>query len=598
MKHRLRIGLLLLLGWLGLQPGALAQLRTAGERGPTLADLPATGPTKELRAVRDLLRLAQTRPDPRPMGDVCYRLGKLYRGLGNYHTAQYWFLQAQRRWEPLGPSADLVRLHVQFGSVFGPLRRPRDVFEHAHRALSIARQLHSVDSTHCLMSACMVLAGIHRWDAATAGNFAPQLSPDSAYRYLCLGLNYARLLDKPDELAGIHRSIAEYWTARQDYRRALPYLRSSLAGYVRLGKHHNTAAVATDFAHVLLAMGKISLARMYLDSARREYKRHGTDAPALTADLDKVTAQLYRQTGQYRLADGYQRRAHEARLKAVEADRDAAVARLSVEFETEKREAKIKSQQQDLALRASAMKAERQKTYAVAGLLVLALGASLVFFRLNQKNRRISQQNAELVLEQSHRVKNHLQSVQNVLSLQSIRLSDEAARQAVAESQLRVQAIGLLHQQLYGQPKTGTTVALETYIPEVVGGVLRAYGLDSLRPDYCLTPVGLPADIALPLGLILTELITNACKYAFPDDPNPRLMVKTEVVHQLFRLVVHDKGPGFPISTGKAPSYGMRLIELQVAQLHGHAAFANEAGTRFSLTFPLKTHEHPEHSAG
>ncbi len=558
---------------------------------------PQVGPPEQWQEAQRRWRVASSSRDPRLLGEVFYRLGKLYRGIGDFRTAQYWFVQAQRRWEPLGPSADLVRLHVQFGSVLGPLRRPRDVFNHAHRALSIARRLRSTDSTHCLMSAHVVLAGIHGWDTRTAGNLAPQLSLDSAYRYLSLALGYARQLNKPDELPGIHFNIAGYWSARRDYRRALPHLRTALDGYARLGHHHNTAVLAMNLAQALLTLGQVSSAGLYLDSARRECGRHRIATPTLTADLEHVTAQLYRQTGRYRLADDYQRRADEARLKALETDHDAAVARLSVEFETEKRDAQIKNQQHELALRAAALTAERREKYAVAGLLLVVTAAGILLFRLNQTNRRISRQYAGLVTEQSHRIKNHLQAVANLLGLQAFRLTEGAAKNAVAESQLRVQAIGLLHRRLYDQPEPLAQVALNAYIPDLIGGILKTYGLNAVQPAYDLAPVWLPADQTLPLGLILNEVVTNACKYAFPDQPTPRLLVSLQRLPDAVRVVVADNGPGF---TPKAvtQSYGLRLIELQVEQLYGQFAFRRREGTRFELTFPLKSHASLEPVAG
>jgi two-component sensor histidine kinase len=573
----------------------LCGLAGAGQPPPAwdalAAQLASSPEYEKFRAVRLDWQVAQSRNEPRFWGDVYYRLGKLYRGIGDYHRGHFWFLQAARRWEPLGPSKDLARLHVQLSGLFVLLHRPLEACEHAHRSLAVAQRVRSADSTHCLMSAFTHLANVHSTFVGTAHNAGGRFSLDSSYRYYRLAEQQAKLLGEPDELPGIRHSLAKYWYRRDD-RRVVPYLKAALDGYGQIGAHRSVVLCKIDFALVSLRLNDVTAARHLLASARRDYDHNHLEDPSILADLDLNYARFYRRTGQYRLADLHQRRADEWRFTTLNADRDAAVARLSLEYETEKRDARIASQQRELSLRAAALRAERRVNYAMAGMLAAAMMASVIFFRLNRKNRRISRQNAELVAEQSHRVKNHLQAAQNLLGLQAIRLTDQTARRAVAESQLRVQAIGLLHGQLYQRPESLTKVALDAYIADVTRHILDAYGLGHLQPDYHLTPALLPADSVLPLGLILNELVTNACKYAFPDHPSPRLAVITERRAEALRLIVHDNGPGFCPLSKSAATYGLRLIQVQVEQLQGCHAFFNQNGCRFELTFPLKTHEH------
>jgi two-component sensor histidine kinase len=224
------------------------------------------------------------------------------------------------------------------------------------------------------------------------------------------------------------------------------------------------------------------------------------------------------------------------------------------------------------------------------GLLIAAVVASVFLYRLSRKNRRMSDHNARLVSEQSHRVKNHLQAVQNLLSLQAIRLHDETARQAIAESQHRVQAIALLHQRLYDQPLTGAVVDLSVYLQDVVRQVLTAYGYLALQPTYHLVPLTLAPDEALPVGIILNEVLTNACKYALASTSTPILGISTAHRNGHFQLEVRDNGPGFSPAFGQSVSYGLRLVRLQTDQLRGTCHFHQDHGTTFLLTFPLRSY--------
>ncbi|MFD2936407.1 sensor histidine kinase [Spirosoma flavum] len=217
---------------------------------------------------------------------------------------------------------------------------------------------------------------------------------------------------------------------------------------------------------------------------------------------------------------------------------------------------------------------------------------SIVFFRLYRKNQCIGATNAELVKEQNHRVKNNLQIVSSLLSLQANRLTDESAKNAVAEGQLRVEAMAILHRQLYDGDQLAMINPAE-FIPELVDMVLQTFGYTHVRLVYDIDAFVLPADSALPVSLILNELTTNACKYAFPDHPDPVFHVSCRQKKNQIDLLVADNGPGmlpqFPIDarSTSSTSFGMRLIQMQVDQLRGMYTFAKQTGTVFTLTFTV-----------
>jgi two-component sensor histidine kinase len=245
---------------------------------------------------------------------------------------------------------------------------------------------------------------------------------------------------------------------------------------------------------------------------------------------------------------------------------------------------------------------------------VIAAGMSLVFFRLYRKNQRISRRNADLVKEQNHRVKNNLQVVSSLLSLQSKRLSDETAKKAIEESRLRVQSMAIIHQRLYDGDKLAE-VNLNEYIQELAEGVLDAYGYSTVRAEFTIDKISLTADKAVPLGLILNELITNSCKYAFPTTENPELSISCYRTGNEISLLVADNGAGWTDTysnrftgpnpgrtdaasdglvieqvTVKKSSFGMQLIQSQVEQLYGVYRFrvghtGLDKGLLFSMEF-------------
>ena len=189
-------------------------------------------------------------------------------------------------------------------------------------------------------------------------------------------------------------------------------------------------------------------------------------------------------------------------------------------------------------------------------------------------------------IELSH-LKNNLQLVSSLLSLQANQFSDVTSRQATENNQLRIESMAILHRELYDK-ETLAVINLSDYLKEIVEVVLQTFGYMHIELDYSVAPVMLNADQALPVGLIITELVTNACKYAFPDNPDPQLAITCRKEKEEFLLTISDNGSGMinNSSDGSAKtSFGMKLIRMQVAQLHGSYSFESSVGTTFTMKF-------------
>jgi len=182
----------------------------------------------------------------------------------------------------------------------------------------------------------------------------------------------------------------------------------------------------------------------------------------------------------------------------------------------------------------------------------------------------------------NHRVKNNLQQVTNLLSLQSSRLTDEEAKKAVTEALLRIEAMALVHQRLYDGDRL-VEINLSSFIPELIEGILRSYNYSHLQPEYRLDPIWLHVDSAIPMGLLINELVTNSCKYAFPFSPEPVIKVTCQLKKNQILLELTDNGPSFDLSQ-KTKTFGLKLLQIFSAQLKAESGFENK-GTMFRLLF-------------
>ena len=147
--------------------------------------------------------------------------------------------------------------------------------------------------------------------------------------------------------------------------------------------------------------------------------------------------------------------------------------------------------------------------------------------------------------------------------------------------------MSLLQSKLYdGDNLIAVNVA--DFVRELVSMVLKAFEQEQVEVNYQIGQGEiLPADSMMRVGLIMNELVTNACKYAFPDNPNPALQVVAFLTHKTFHLCVRDNGPGFASSDMLYRSFGLRLIQMQVEQLFGTHQFERNRGFQFDMTFPL-----------
>jgi PAS domain S-box-containing protein len=193
-----------------------------------------------------------------------------------------------------------------------------------------------------------------------------------------------------------------------------------------------------------------------------------------------------------------------------------------------------------------------------------------------------------LLMEIYHRVKNNLQVVSSLLAMQGARAGDEA-RALLETSADRVRSIALVHEQLY-QSKNLSSISYPAYVRELVAHLTDAYDPISRRVPIVaeIDDLSIGVGTAVPLGLVITELISNAYKHAFPGEATGEIQVMLNLLPSgLLRLTVRDTGRGLPPGfTGSgASSLGLRLVETLASQLDGRIDVSSPAGACFELTF-------------
>jgi two-component sensor histidine kinase len=254
-----------------------------------------------------------------------------------------------------------------------------------------------------------------------------------------------------------------------------------------------------------------------------------------------------------------------------------------------------------------------EKKSAIANLMIFSLALALVLlgvlfnrYKLNRRNNLVMQETQKeitaknswlekllqekdwLLREVHHRVKNNLQIVMSLLQSQSVYLKDEVALIAIVESQHRVQAMSLIHQKLY---KSGnlSTVYMPEYIYDLVEYLQDCFKTkNAVYFELKIEQIKLDVTKAVPVGLILNEIITNALKHAFPHTLDDKILVELySSANDIISLVITDNGCGFPcdFDVDISKSFGMILMKGLTEDLDGTFTISSQSGIKTTITF-------------
>jgi PAS domain S-box-containing protein len=196
-----------------------------------------------------------------------------------------------------------------------------------------------------------------------------------------------------------------------------------------------------------------------------------------------------------------------------------------------------------------------------------------------------------LLREVHHRVKNNLQIINSLLQLQARKVQNEDVHALFRDTQNRVRSMALLHETLYRSGNVAR-VSLLQYVREVCRHIARSYGtvpgLIELRQE--VADVMLDLDLAIPAGLIVSELVTNAFKHAFPFRSEGEIIVAVQNVDEKhLALRVSDNGVGLRADADPedAETLGLLLVRSLTRQLDGQMTIYRENGTLFEIVFPV-----------
>jgi two-component sensor histidine kinase/tetratricopeptide (TPR) repeat protein len=389
------------------------------------------------------------------------------------------------------------------------------------------------------------------------------------------------------DLGHLYNNISQIYTEYQkDYPEALHYLQQAIDYNVR---HNNIRSLSFNYcyiAHLYDKMGDPQRALVYALKTLAIAQQLGT--PERLVNAYGQLSESYRYLGRYDSALFYNTRYNALSDSLANLDKTRQIADMQAKYESVRKESQIQNLNTQILLLAVGLAA----AFLIAGLLFW------LYKRVNGDKKIITRQSKQMetmMKELHHRVKNNLQIVTSLLNLQTYRLNDDQAIDAIRQSQQRVHAMSLIHQRLY---KTDITafVNIKEYLTDLSESLLSSYGYDRDGFDLRVSAQDelLDVDKLLLLGLIVNEIVTNAFKYAYKDIAAPSLYIEYTSQKEHIVLTITNNGQPWDgakwtqegAAFGKEGSFGKQLVSNLCRQLKGTQELTVGDGTCFTFIFP------------
>ncbi|MEB2777059.1 tetratricopeptide repeat protein [Algoriphagus sp. D3-2-R+10] len=391
---------------------------------------------------------------------------------------------------------------------------------------------------------------------------------------------YNNLSDTFIALANLQSKMGDYSEAQKSGLEALRYAElldndfMIMRSYMALGKVSN-------------ASGDFLQASNYLETSIAEVKDNFGDKFYLSLVYDELS-KAYEGSKSFQQALIASRKSDELRKDVFTAEAEEQISLLQTQMEVAQKENTIKLQEAAL----SRQRILQTFYLTLAGVLVIFLFLLYrVFLRKKRYSTLLEKKNKEkefLLKEIHHRVKNNLETISSLLTLQIAKIDEPKFKQVMEETYTRVQSMGMIHLSLYKEGNL-KQVEMKGFFEDLGTFILDTFdATDRIGFSTEMNSLELDVDVAIPIGLIVNELISNSLKYAFPPQQAGQICVGLYERDGNLFLKVSDNGIGImENSTTKGTGFGRELISLLTRQLDGKMTLKNQSGTAFSFEFLL-----------
>ena len=500
-----------------------------------------------------------------------FKIAWVYKRQGQIDKALEYDLVALKLMEELDDKAGICNAYTRVSYDLTRQERLKEAMAYAEKAIAICEKYNLEEERYYVLNnAGDVYMASNNYQASWENfNKAVNVAKEQSKSLMSLS-------DVTNSRGNAYKRLGKYKEALADYEAAFAWAKES-------NYQNALATVHANLGEVNMILGNYKEALVYQLETIRLMEQHKEFSHVI--ENYKHISNTYEKLHDYPSALRYQKKALMMTDSIGSIESDAAMSKMLTQYETEKKEATIASQQDLIS---------QQKVVQFLGIgLVVVLVGFIVFGFISYRNRTktnklLSVKNAEnelLLKEIHHRVKNNLEVVSSLLALQSAQIDDPNTKEAMLEGQNRVNSIGIVHQKLYQGENLGA-IEMKDYFLNLSESIIDTFGADQrVKLEVAMEKLSVDIDTAVPLGLIVNELLTNTLKYAFPEGQEGKVSIKLEQQSNgMLQLEVADNGTG-KIGTTQGTGFGGQLVALLTRQLNGVMREEILNGTRIIFEF-------------
>lgn len=414
----------------------------------------------------------------------------------------------------------------------------------------------------------------------------------------------------------IEGNMAFAYTNNGEYKKALPYLKTDIYFSKRVNDMESAFNSCILLSRCYIKLQQMNFAQQYADSAERISLAY--TQPRIRLKLLYLQGELMDALGNASQAVIKFKSYMNLKDSISNREKELQLINQQVALDIQKKDSEL-SEKSELIKNAVLNEGKQKvfRAYLMAGLIITIILVGFLFYtntnskrreeELEIKNQQIQIQNKQietslnekelLLREIHHRVKNNLQIINSVINLQSDKTQNGELNEVLSELKGRISSIALTHQMLY-QKGTSSSVVLCDYLQNLIAQIYTSYESEHIKVNFSCTNKDfiINIDTAIPLGLLVNEIMTNAFKHAFKETPaspagrkNGIIDINANVSFNQVELTIKDNGVGLPENyndlMNKPPSLGFELITILVDQIDAKLEIVNTNGTCFLIKF-------------
>lgn len=519
----------------------------------------------------------QVPPDDFLAWKITMLKGAAYYRIGKYKEATEKFQTALKDINSVQDKAEVFRLYTYISQTYFYLKDYPNALNYQRKALNTIPLMHNKSLADYFMGYNYLVFG---------EIFNSTNQPDSAFYYLEMAKNNKELSKDLHAFGRIIFNIAESYYLKSDYKTALDLYNQCLSIQQKTKEIERYQIIKLGLAKSQLKLNMPKSAKanllsiMQIDSMKQIQE--------VITEAAIILSQIYANEKNYRNAYKYMALHNTVREKLFNDENVRRVTKLDLEysFQLKEQEINYEREQERTKLNVAIKQNKLIRNVVTIGLL-LALLIAIYLYRNYQQKRKADNEKELLLKEIHHRVKNNLQVISSMLNMQSMYIKDAKIKEAIGESQGRVKSMALIHQMLYQNENLGA-IDMQAYIKKLADTVSDSFIKLSNKINlyFQINKEFLNIDKAIPIGLIINELLTNAYKYAFRKYKTGEITISfTKKDNVKYLLIVRDNGCGMDKKhlEGNSNSLGMSIVKLLTRQLKGKIYLNNDGGTEFNI---------------